>query len=306
MQVVALAFSRACALPKFSRAGGAALSTVARAKAMLSFDAGRGATITSIPLFTDNYAYCVTNASGESVVVDPADAAAVLGTVLLDESRPVRYLLAGVLTTHHHGDHAGGNVEIAAAVPGIPVIGGSAEDGKVPGATRLVQDGEVIELAGLEFSVLHTPCHTRGHVCYLLNCGDAPPCLFSGDTLFAAGCGRFFEGTAAQMHGSLCRLASLPAETRIFCGHEYTIANLHFCLFVEPDNAATVARMEKCKRLRSEGRPTVPSTIREEIETNVFLRCSHPSVVRWAAVGDDPVAVLARLREAKNAFRAPA
>ena len=130
MQVVALAFSRACALPKFSRAGGAALSTVARAKAMLSFDAGRGATITSIPLFTDNYAYCVTNASCESVVVDPADAAAVLGTVLLDESRPVRYLLAGVLTTHHHGDHAGGNVEIAAAVPGVPVIGGSVEDGK--------------------------------------------------------------------------------------------------------------------------------------------------------------------------------
>jgi hydroxyacylglutathione hydrolase len=274
--------------------------SIARATSMLplSFDAGRGTTITPLPLFADNYSYRVMNASGECAVVDPADAAAVLGAVPSQR-------LVGVLTTHHHADHSGGNLDVAAAVPGVPIIGGAAEDGKVPGATRLVQDGEVVELAGLRFAVLHTPCHTRGHVCYLLDCGDAPPCLFSGDTLFAAGCGRFFEGTAEIMHGSLARLAALPPETRVFCGHEYTIANLLFCLHVEPDNAATIARMEACKRLLSDGKPTVPSTIREELATNVFMRCSQASVVRWAAVGNDPVAVLARLREAKNAFKAP-
>ena len=175
--------------------------------------------ITPIPLFTDNYSWLVVNAqTNECVVVDAADPSPCLAAVAASGAR-----LAGLLTTHHHADHAGGNAALAAAQPGLAVVGGAAEGGRIPAATALVANGDAVELAGLRFVALHTPCHTRGHVCFHLPAARA---VFTGDTLFAGGCGRFFEGDAPAMAASLAALAALPADTRVFCGHEYTLANL--------------------------------------------------------------------------------
>lgn len=264
--------------------------------------------ITALPLFEDNYAWRLdVPSTGLSVVVDAADAPAVLASLAATPAQR----LAGVLTTHHHADHSGGNAALAAALPGLPVLGGAAEELAIPAATRLVADGEVVELAGLRFTCLHTPCHTKGHVCYVLAAADSGlphDCVFTGDTLFAAGCGRFFEGTAAQMRASLARLAALAPETRVYCGHEYTVSNLHFCLHVEPGNARSAARLAEATAARAAGRPTLPSTIADELETNVFMRTAAEPVRAWAgaeavAAGED--AVMARLREAKNGFKAP-
>ena len=278
------------------------------ASAASASSASISVSVSAIPLFQDNLCWRIDVASaGLTVLVDPADASAILARLAATPALALR----GVLTTHHHADHSGGNAALAAALPGLAVVGGAAEEGRIPAATRLVADGEEFEAGGLRFTCLHTPCHTRGHVCYLLSAatsGLPSDCLFTGDTLFGAGCGRFFEGDAPQMLASLGRLAALAPDTLVYCGHEYTIANLHFCLEVEPDNVRTRARLERARAARAAGRPTAPSTIEEELATNVFLRTAAAPVRAWAgaeaaAAGD--AAVMACLREAKNAFKAP-
>jgi len=255
--------------------------------------------IIPIPLFSDNYAWRVSTPSGV-VLVDPADAGPALASLGDDK-------LVGVLSTHYHNDHSGDNDALAAAIPGLVVVGGIAEDGRVPAMSRGVRDGDVVELAGLKFECLHTPCHTRGHMMYYVSSTDSGGVLFTGDTVFAGGCGRFFEGGPADMLAALSRVGSLPPDTRVYCGHEYTVANLQFCATVEPDNAKTAARLAAAIAARAAGCPTVPSTIGEELETNVFMRTSVPAVVRFthagAAAPPNPVEVMARLREAKNAFK---
>lgn len=266
--------------------------------------------VVPVPLFTDNYAYLIANdAHRACVLVDAADAPRALAAV------PPGLELVGVLTTHHHGDHAGGNAQLAALRPGLEVVGGDAEEGRVPAATRLVRDGELLELGGVSITALHTPFHTRGHTCFLVASGDGTPgALFTGDALFGGGCGRFFEGDAPTAAASLAKLAALPPATAVHCGHEYTVANLRFCAAVEPRNAATAARLAAAVAARARGAPTGPSTLGDELATNVFLRC-HVAAVRdfthpgWDGDGrgeapPTPVDVLARLREAKNAFRA--
>jgi hydroxyacylglutathione hydrolase len=264
--------------------------------------------VTPIPLFSDNYAWLICNdAHRTAILVDPADATLCLAAV------PAELELVGVLTTHHHADHSGGNAAIAAARVGLPILAGAGEGGRVPSATRELCAGESFELGGVPFTALHTPCHTRGHVCYLVPSlgADSPPLAFTGDTLFSAGCGRFFEGDAAQMLASLGSLLALPADTRVFCGHEYTLANLAFGAAVEPGNAAIAARAAECAALRAAGAPTVPSTLAVERETNVFLRTGEAAVrahlfpalsAEERAMINDTY-VLAALREAKNAFR---
>ena len=261
-----------------------------------------------VPLFNDNYCYLVANdAHRTCVLVDPADAPRALAAV------PPELELVGVLTTHHHGDHAGGNAQLAALRPGLEIVGGAHEEGRVPAATRLVRDGESFELGGVNFTALHTPFHTRGHTCYLVagdgGGGDAGA-LFTGDALFAGGCGRFFEGDAPTAAASLAKLAALPPATAVYCGHAYTVANLRFCAAVEPGNAATAARLAAAQAARAAGAPTVPSTLADELATNVFLRTHVEAVQRFTAPAGEggppppsPVDVLARLREAKNAFR---
>jgi hydroxyacylglutathione hydrolase len=265
-------------------------------------------TIRAIPLFADNYSWLIINEAHRcALLVDPADAQACLRAL------PPELELAGVLTTHHHADHSGGNAEIAAARAGVPIFCGEGEGGRVPAATRALRGGEAFEAGGVPFIALHTPCHTRGHVCYYVPStgADSPPLVFTGDTLFSGGCGRFFEGDAAQMHASLAALLALPDDTRVFCGHEYTVANLRFCAAVEPGNAAVAARAAECAALRAAGAPTLPSTLAAERATNVFLRTGEAAVRAHlfpalpagerAALRD--VDVLHALREAKNAFK---
>ena len=224
------------------------------------------------------------------------------------EARPVKdYLaregltLAAILATHHHPDHVGGIEELVESKR-VPVFGPKGEP--IPALTHPVgQDDEVrIPELGAAFSVLDIPGHTRAHVAYY-GLGS----LFCGDTLFACGCGRVFEGTAAQMLASLQKLAALPDETRVYCGHEYTLANIRFARAVDPHNAKLAAREAHALRLREAGRPTLPSTLGEERATNPFLRCAEPVVVESAnkylgsRIGD-PVSVFAAIREWKNRF----
>ncbi len=258
-----------------------------------------------IPQLADNFAYLVADGAArecavrECAVIDCAEADQVLA-----EAARRGLELKSVLTTHWHSDHSGGNEALARAVPGLRVYGARAEGGRIPALTDPVGDGGRIPVGSLVATVIGIPAHTNGHVAYYF---PALSSVFTGDTLFAGGCGRVFEGTAAMMVESLRKLAALPEDTRVWCGHEYTEKNLRFALTLEPDNRALKEKYEWAKRVRAEGGWTVPSTIAEEKRTNPFLRLDRPELragLRRAdpSLGDDPVAIFARARELKDRF----
>jgi hydroxyacylglutathione hydrolase len=210
--------------------------------------------------------------------------------------------LGAVLATHHHPDHVGGTRELAERFPGLKVYGHASDRGRIPAQTEFLEHGASITVEGLRFQVLHIPGHTLGAVAYA---GEGA--VFTGDTLFAAGCGRLFEGTPAQMHESLnVTLAALPDETLVYCGHEYTASNLRFAAHIEPGNAAVVAKAARVAQQRAQGLPTVPSTLAEEKATNPFMRVKNPEVVSSvaSALSSDrsPAAVLGAVRAAKDKF----
>ncbi|NML24282.1 hydroxyacylglutathione hydrolase [Zoogloea dura] len=251
--------------------------------------------IIPLPAFRDNYIWLLRQ-DRLAVVVDPGDAAPVR-----------RYLaeqglsLAAILVTHHHPDHTGGIAELLADAP-VPVFGPAREN--IPGCTQAVQEGDVLQISGIdtEFRVLDVPGHTAGHVAYY-----GGKLLFCGDTLFAAGCGRIFEGTPAQLHASLEKLAALPADTQVYCTHEYTLSNLAFAAAVEPGNADLAERSARCQALRAADRPTVPFALGAERLSNPFLRVTEAPVIARAEVEaggplNSPVEVFAALREWKNRF----
>jgi hydroxyacylglutathione hydrolase len=234
------------------------------------------------------------------VVVDPGEAAPVLAYLEREALQ-----LAGILITHHHADHVGGIGALTARHP-APVFGPARES--IPGRTRAVAEGDVIALpeAGLELSVLDVPGHTSGQVAYVGRC-DGNAITFTGDTLFTCGCGRIFEGTPAQMLASLSKLAALAGDTLVYCGHEYTIANLRFALAVEPGNEELHERQRRDAAKREEGLPTVPARMDLERATNPFLRAAEPAVFAAAEARAgrplaDVVDAFATLREWKNAF----
>ncbi|MBX3611445.1 MAG: hydroxyacylglutathione hydrolase [Hydrogenophaga sp.] len=252
-----------------------------------------------IPAFTDNYIWMLHNGQ-RALVVDPGEASGVLQAL-----KEAGLTLDTILITHHHADHTGGVAELREAT-GARVIGPAFET--MPEPLARVSGGEQVQALGLTFDVIDVPGHTSGHIAYF--CGDVGglPLVFCGDTLFSGGCGRLFEGTPAQMHDSLGRLAALPGNTRVCCTHEYTLSNLRFALAVEPANAELVAYQARCEALRARQQPTLPSSIELERHINPFLRTTEPAVVRAAAAqapgsGSDPVSVLAALREWKNVFR---
>lgn len=233
----------------------------------------------AIPAFTDNYIWLIGGnmttgtqkaAPGKVMIVDPGD------------SEPVsRYLAehqlqaAAILVTHHHYDHIDG-IEALCRQRQLPVYG--PQNSRIPCLTHALADGDQISIAGLSFQIMATPGHTLDHIAYY-----TPGMLFCGDTLFAAGCGRLFEGTPAQMFASLQRLNQLPADTRVYCTHEYTLKNLEFAHEVEPENPAISERLTSVRRLRQQQRITLPSTLAEERATNPFLRCHEPTVMAAAA-----------------------
>ena len=248
-----------------------------------------------IPAFRDNYLWLLPR-GGRAAAVDPGDAAPVLAALAADGLR-----LTAILLTHHHADHIGGVARLRAEFPGIPVFG--PEDERVP-ATARVREGDAVRLEdlGREFRVLEVPGHTRSHIAYAGG-GD----LFCGDTLFAGGCGRLFEGTPAQMRASLAKLRVLPDATRVYCAHEYTQANLAFAQAVEPDNAELAAYRDEVRRKRGRDEPTVPAELGREKRCNPFLRWDRPGVVRAAErragrSGLAPDEVFGEIRSWKDGF----
>jgi hydroxyacylglutathione hydrolase len=223
--------------------------------------------ISPIPAFEDNYIWLLRR--GESaVVVDPGDAEPVLGELAAQGLQ-----LTSVLITHHHWDHTGGVEDLAGEFPGVRVF--APNDRRIRAATDRVTGGTELDVPGIgaRFRVLEVPGHTASHIAYL-----GPDILFCGDTLFAAGCGRVFDGTFDQLAASLQRIAALPAETLVYCAHEYTLANLGFAAWVEPESTAVAERTELARRQRERGEPTVPSRLDEELATNPFLRTGVPAV----------------------------
>lgn len=252
-----------------------------------------------LPALSDNYIWML-HERQRAVVVDPGEAGPVFEAL---QARGLQ--LDAILVTHHHHDHTGGVAALREAT-GARVYGPAHEAVPEP-AVRLSQGGTA-EALGLRFTVLDVPGHTAGHIAFW--CADAggAPVLFCGDTLFSGGCGRLFEGTPAQMLASLDALAALPGDTRVCCGHEYTLANLAFALAVEPGNAALADYAARCQSLRAEGQPTLPSTIALEREVNPFLRSRTAAVAQAAqrhapSAPHDEAGTFAILRQWKNEFR---
>jgi len=254
--------------------------------------------VTVVPCLKDNYAYVLrAPGSARAVVVDASEAAPVLAAL-----QKLGVPLGAILSTHHHPDHVLGNEELALRYPGIEVFGSAHDRGRIPGQTRAVGDGDTVTVEGLTFRCLLVPGHTLGAVAYY-----GHGAVFTGDTLFAGGCGRLFEGTPAMMNESLnVKLAALPPETLVYCGHEYTASNLRFAAHVEPGNAAVTAKAARVAALRERGAPTVPSTLSEERATNPFMRCDSAEIIAHVAerLGPEraPAAVLGAVRAAKDAF----
>jgi hydroxyacylglutathione hydrolase len=255
-------------------------------------------TVVPIQAFNDNYIWMLHNRR-HAAVIDPGDASPVFDCLAQNT-----LALAAILCTHHHGDHVAGVCKLA-QVYNVPVYGPRHED--VPCLSHPVGEGDAVEIPelGIRLDVLGIPGHTLGHVAYT-SAGN----LFCGDTLFGCGCGRLFEGTAAQLFDSLQRLASLPDETKVYCAHEYTEANIRFALACEPGNGQLLKRRDESRALRADGQPTVPSTLALEKATNPFLRCTSPEIIRnverQQAIHLPPgneAAVFAALREWRNNFR---
>ncbi|GAO40045.1 hydroxyacylglutathione hydrolase [Sphingomonas changbaiensis NBRC 104936] len=238
--------------------------------------------IVRIPVLSDNYVWLVHEPeSGETMVVDPAVAAPVL-----DAADARGWRITQIWNTHWHPDHTGGNAEIKAAT-GCTITGPAAEAARIPTLDRQVREGDRVRLGTLEADVLEMPAHTAGHIAYRF----APEhVIFVGDTLFAMGCGRLFEGTAEQMFANMQRLSALPEDTRVYCAHEYTLSNGRYALVAEPDNEAIAARMAEVSAARQRGEATVPTTIAQERATNPFMRARD-------------AVQLAERRAAKDTFR---
>ncbi|KAL1412909.1 Cytoplasmic glyoxalase II [Vanrija albida] len=241
---------------------------------------------------SDNWMYIVVDeASGEAAVVDPYDAPK-LAQAVKDEGVKVTTLI----TTHHHHDHSGGNLAFLDLHPGLKAVGGSNQG---PGTNTIVKDGDEFKLGSLHVKALATPCHTQDSICFFVeDKAKGQRGVFTGDTLFLAGCGRFFEGNAAEMNAALSKLAKLPEDTLVYNGHEYTTGSAKFGLAIEPDNAALKGLFE---RSQTDKVTTGKSTIGDEKKWNVFIRLDTPEAKK--ATGEtEPLKVLAKLRELKNAF----
>jgi len=246
------------------------------------------------PCLKDNYGVLIYDAkTGAAASIDAPDGAAVIAA-----AKEKGWKLTDVLVTHHHWDHTQGIPELRAAFPGLRVVGPAKEAARIAGLDAEVSEGDFVKVGSIEAKVIETPGHTLGHIVYWF---EEDEVAFCGDTLFALGCGRAFEAPPPVLWESLCKLAALPGETQVYCGHEYTQANAKFALTIEPGNLMLQSRAAHIYALRAEGKPTVPTTIALELATNPFLRADEPGVREGVAMPDaEPADVFAELRERKN------
>lgn len=253
-----------------------------------------------IPALSDNYMYLLIDVeSKQAAAVDPVEP-----LTIVEAARKQEVNLTAILTTHHHWDHASGNNKLVKLLPNLKVYGG---DDRVDALTKKVSHSNTFKLGSLNIKCLFTPCHTTGHICYYVtkDGSSEPPAVFTGDTLFVAGCGKFFEGSAEQMHRALIDvLGSLPPETRVFCGHEYTVSNLKFARHVEPDNEDVKKKLEWAKEKCSKGEPTIPSTLADEFTYNPFMRVKEKSVQDHVKQTDS-IETMRSLRKEKDGFKVP-
>lgn len=255
-------------------------------------------TITAIPAFKDNYIWALHSLEGQQlIVVDPGDASPVLNYLQAN-----KLSLHAILITHHHSDHSGGITTLKEHFPEVKVFGPSNEF--VKGVSFPLKEGDTLsfESFGLTFTVLDIPGHTLGHIAYYND-----ESLFCGDTLFSCGCGRVFEGTPAQMLNSLEKLKQLPAQTLMYCGHEYTIANIAFASVVDPTNSELAKRLAQAKECLQNSQPTLPISLQSEFLTNPFLRVNSKEIIHavqkyWNLEQTDPVSIFSHLREWKNQY----
>lgn len=250
-----------------------------------------------VPALQDNYMYLlIDETTGQCAAVDPVEPKKLLSAMSEENVQ-----LTCVLTTHHHLDHSGGNENLIATTGPLPVYGG---DDRIGALTDKVSHNTQLKLGNLDIECLFTPCHTSGHICYYVTeRGGSNPAVFTGDTLFSAGCGRFFEGTPPQMYKALIDiLSNLPADTKVFCGHEYTLQNLQFAAKVEPDNVDIQNKITWALTQKKNNKPTIPSTIAEEMKINPFMRVSALDVQKHAG-STDPVEVMGILRREKDQFK---
>ncbi len=253
--------------------------------------------IIQIPLLRDNYAYLIVcEKTNDAAVVDPSEAEPVLR-----RAEQEKVALKAIFNTHHHRDHTGGNPGLLGCFP-LEVYGHSIDKGRIPGLTHPLDEGGEVRIGELDARVLFIPGHTKGHIAYLFENK-----LFCGDTLFVAGCGRLFEGTAEQMHNSLSKLKGLSADTLVYCGHEYTEKNLQFAMTLEPNNKKLAEKMQRVRSMRAKGISTVPSMMEEEKETNPFLRWDskqiHENLKKdFPNLSLDPILVFSQIRKLKDYF----
>ena len=223
--------------------------------------------VTIIPCLQDNYSYLVIDDSNNSAyVVDPGEASPIIN-FLYNKNIKLKY----ILNTHHHHDHIGGNKELKKRF-GSLVVGFKEDSNRIPGIDILLEDNQIWKAENFKAKIIHIPGHTSGHICFHF---FQEKFIFTGDTLFSLGCGKIFEGTYKEMFESLNKIKSLPEETKIYCGHEYTLANSKFCMIHDPKNLNLKKKIEKIKKKINDGLPTIPSTIKDELECNIFLRAKN-------------------------------
>jgi hydroxyacylglutathione hydrolase len=252
-----------------------------------------------IPARVDNYIFLLYDSqSNIAAVVDPADAEPVLKKI-----QQLGTQLIAIFNTHHHHDHVGGNRQLMAAFPNLTVYGGAEDKGRIPGQSVFLKDGDSVKFANRHAQVFFVPGHTYGHIAYYFppGAGETVGDLFCGDTIFAGGCGRLFEGTPAQMMNSLNKLRKLPDNTRVWCAHEYTLKNLQFALSLDKNNPALQQRFEQVKAARRRNEATIPSILGIEKQTNPFLRWEEPAL-QAAVNAQEPVQVFGRLRGKRDQF----
>jgi len=251
--------------------------------------------IQQIPVLNDNYIYLIHDSlSKETAVIDPAVASPVI-EVLKENNWRLTYLL----NTHHHSDHVGGNLELKQQTQ-CQIVGAAIDEHRIPGIDQKVQEGDTLKIGSYTIEIINCAGHTTGHIAFYIPEANA---LFCGDTLFAMGCGRLFEGSAEQMQHSLAKFSALPLNTQIYCAHEYTLANSRFALSVEPHNNDLLTSIEHIKKLTSKKQATIPTTLEQELATNPFLRTSSPEIKKNLAMPNaSNLEIFTELRERKNSF----